>query len=83
MMRPAVFIVVLVAASLLACFTAPPSTDAGADPDISDCCLWFVVPLYYDDPHDCLCKHTNTGEQRWLTCLGGLAEYRCDKRSKE
>jgi hypothetical protein len=78
------FIAVLYAAAFgVACTDRPTSTDAGADPDISDCCLWFVVPLYFDRPGDCLCKHTDPGMQRWLTCLDGLEEYTCDKRGQE
>lgn len=70
------------AAAFSACMEPPPSTDAGADPDISDCCLWFVVPFAYDRPGDCLCEHTRDGERRWLTCLGGIEEYTCDRRAK-
>lgn len=59
----------------VACTDRPPSTDAGPDPDISDCCLYFLLPVYYDEPEVCLRKHTEPGECRWLTCLGGLATY--------
>lgn len=73
---------VAIAWLLVSCMEPPPSTDAGADPSISDCCNWYILPLLYDRPQACLCQHTNEGEQRWLTCLGGLVEYTCDRRSK-
>lgn len=59
---------------LVACDDAPPSTDAGADPEISGCCLGLVLP-WRDSPEACLRDLTDTGECRWLTCLGGLVEY--------
>jgi hypothetical protein len=67
---------------LVACVDRLPTTDAGADPSISDCCNWFILPLLYDRPGECLCKHTDPGMQRWLTCLGGLEEYTCDRRGQ-
>ncbi len=75
----AVISAVAIAWLLVACVERPPSTDAGPDPDISDCCLGLVLP-WLDSPRDCLCAHTADGEQRWLTCLGGVVEYRCDLR---
>lgn len=56
-------------------FDKPSSTDAGADPEISQCCDWWIVPLLYDKPQVCLDEHTDEGECRWLTCLGGLVTY--------
>jgi len=61
---------------LAACQDSPPSTDAGADPDISACCNWFILPLIYERPQACLDEHSDEGECRWLTCVGGLFEYK-------
>lgn len=58
----------------LACMDSPPSTDAGPDPEISDCCLGLVLP-WRDSPQTCLEEHTAPGECRWLTCLAGLLSY--------
>lgn len=66
---------VAIAWLLLSCSERPASTDAGPDPDISACCLWWVFPLGYDRPQKCLDEHTAEGECRWLTCLGGLVSY--------
>lgn len=68
----------MVVAPLVACQEPPPSTDAGADPDISDCCLGLVLP-WFESPQTCLEDHTEYGECRWLTCLGGLVMYRACK----
>lgn len=62
----------------LACMDSPPSTDAGADPDISACCDWYYMP-WRADPQTCLEEHTEYGECRWLTCLGGIVTYRACK----
>lgn len=72
----------LLSLALVACLPDdPPSTDAGADPDISACCNWYVFPLAYPRPQSCLDDHTAPGECRWLTCLGGLVEYQsCSPR---
>lgn len=63
----------------LTCAEQPPSTDAGADPDISACCDWYnpVLRVLFDlpDPRACLIAQTAPGECRWLHCLGGLVEY--------
>lgn len=77
----AVVSAVAIAWLLVACIERPTSSDAGADPDISACCDWFFAP-WLSAPGDCLCDHTARGEQRWLTCLGGVVEYRCDRRDE-
>ena len=38
---------------------SPPSTDAGADPQISQCCDWYLVPLLYPRPQVCLDEHSD------------------------
>lgn len=68
----------LLAFAPLACMEPPPSTDAGADPDISDCCFGLVLP-WLESPQTCLEDHTEYGECRWLTCLGGAVTYRACK----
>lgn len=65
---------VVIAFGPLACMEPPPSTDAGPDPDISDCCLGLVLP-WRDSPQTCLEERTAPGECRWLTCLAGLFSY--------
>lgn len=76
-------------AAALTCEDTPPTIDAGPDPSISDCCNWYIVPLYYDRPQVCLDKHSyvcDAGETtpagclidhqcRWLECLGGIVDY--------
>lgn len=74
----AVFTAVIFAAGFSACVDSPPSTEDGHDSDISDCCLGLVLP-WRSSPQECLCKRTGD-EIRWLTCLGGILEYRCDGR---
>lgn len=71
-----VLTVVAIAWLLVSCAAPLPSTDAGADPEISQCCNWWLVPLLYDEPQVCLDEHTAEGECRWLTCLGGVVTYR-------
>lgn len=74
----AVISAVAIAWLLVSCVERPSPNDAGYDPDITDCCDWFVAP-WLDRPQACLCDHTEPGEQRWLTCLGGLVEYTCTR----
>ena len=63
---------------LIACTDDPPSTDAGADPEISDCCYGLFVP-WRASPQSCLESLTDPGECRWLTCLGGILTYEACK----
>jgi len=64
---------VLICAAVTACglTSSPPSTDAGADPEISTCCYKLWQP---GEARKCLLSYTEPGQCRWLSCLGGLWE---------